>query len=100
MMVNALEDVMRSVYTELRRGHAEFCACQRCGDDVLTLALNQAKPRYVVGDPLGAAVTRVALSQDQVRAELAVIVFAAMRRVAANPNHGARASTPTGGTTP
>ena len=50
----------------------------------LTMAMNQAHPRYVVGDPLGAAVTRVALDRRQLRAELSVIVLDAMRRVAAD----------------
>ena len=53
----------------------------------MTLVLNQARPRYVVGDPLGAAVTRVALERRQQRAELSVIVLDAMRRVAQTPHH-------------
>jgi competence protein ComFB len=87
MMLNAIEEVISSVYADLLKTHAEFCSCERCRDDVQTMALNQAKPRYVVGDPLGAAVTRVALSQDQIRAEIAVIVFEAMRKVSQIPRH-------------
>ena len=86
-MVNALEETIRTVHASLLKSHAEFCSCERCQDDVITLALNQTKPRYVVGDPLGAAVTRVSLSQDAARAEIAVIVFDAMRRIAQSPRH-------------
>lgn len=87
MMVNALEETVRTVYASLLKAQPEFCSCERCQDDVITLALNHVKPRYVVGDPLGAAVTRVSLSQDAARAEIAVIVFDAMRRVAESPRH-------------
>lgn len=87
-MKNALEDLVRSTYESLLARHPEYCTCEKCRDDVLALALNQSRPRYTVGDPLGAALTRVALEQDQTRAEVAVVVFDAMRRVAANPRHG------------
>ena len=86
-MINALEEVIREVYGSLRESHPDFCACERCQDDVLTLALNQTRPRYVQSDGLGAAVTRVQLSTDAARTEITVIVFDAMRRVASNPRH-------------
>jgi len=86
-VINALEDEVRSTYESLRSSNQEFCGCDRCRDDVVTLALNTAKPKYVVGDPLGAAVTRVSLQWRQLRAELAVIVLDAMRRVARSPHH-------------
>lgn len=86
-MINALEEVIREVYTSLQHTHPEFCTCERCQDDVLTLALNQTRPRYVQSDGLGAAVTRVALATDAARTEITVVVFDAMRRVALNPRH-------------
>jgi len=88
-MTNALEEAIRATYDGLAASHAEFCACQQCKDDVLTLALNHARPRYVTSNTLGAALTRVALSQDAAKAELAVIVFGAMRKVAEDPRHNA-----------
>ena len=90
-MRNALEDAMRSIYAELRRKNPQFCDCAQCQDDVLSLALNHTRPRYVSGNPpLGAVVTGVQLSNDQARAELTVVVFDAMRKVAASPRHSAR----------
>ena len=86
-MINALEEVIRSVYDSLRESNPGFCACERCQDDVLTLALNQTRPRYVQAEGIGAAVTRVALATDAARTEITVIVFDAMRRVDANPRH-------------
>lgn len=88
-MINALEDAVRAAYDSLRPSHPEFCSCDRCRDNVITYALNQARPRYIVGDALGSAITRVTLSGDQAQAELAVIVLDAMRRIARKPHHGA-----------
>ena len=50
--------------------------------------MNKAKPRYSSGSVVGSAVTRVSLTQDQTRAEIAVLVLEAMRRVQRNPRHG------------
>jgi hypothetical protein len=90
-MINALEEAVRAVHRALLRDHVEFCACPRCADDVAMLALNQAKPRYV-DSAIGAAVTRVALSQDGAKAEIAVVVLDAMRRIAAHPRHDEESS--------
>ncbi len=89
-MINALEELVRAVHSELREKYAEGCACQQCQDDVITMAMNHLRPRYIVGEPMGAALTRVSLSQAQARAEIAVVVFDAMRRVGANPRHTPR----------
>lgn len=86
-MKNAIEDSVREIYRSLRGKHAEFCGCTRCEDDVIAFALNHTRPRYVAGPPMGAAVTSVQLAQDQSRAELTVIVFNAMQRVAREPRH-------------
>ncbi len=86
-MLNTLEAAALDAYEELRSSEPTFCGCQRCREDVLALVLNQAHPRYVVGDPLGAAVTRVALTRRQLKVELSVIVLGAIRRVAAAPHH-------------
>jgi competence protein ComFB len=87
-MKNALEGAVRSIHRELRTRQSEYCACAHCEDDVLALALNQVKPRYVSDHTsLGTVVTGVHLSYDQMRAELTVLVFDAMRRVAQSPRH-------------
>ena len=85
-MKNASEAAVRSVYESLRKRYAEYCTCARCQEDVISLALNHTKPRYVT-EPIGEVITGVNLSYDQMRAELTVIVFDAMRKVAANPRH-------------
>ncbi len=96
-MKNALEELVLEVYRQLKERHPEFCACARCHDDVTAQALNKARPRYIGGSPIGAAVTRVSLASDQAKAEIAVLVFDAMRRVQMNPRHGPEDYVPLGG---
>lgn len=86
-MKNALEEIAAEVFDQLRRRNAGFCDCAQCRDDAITHALNKIRPRYISGSPVGSAVTRVALSQWQVRAELSVVMIDAMRRVHQHPRH-------------
>jgi competence protein ComFB len=86
-MKNALEEIVDEVFETLRSHDAELCRCAQCHDDVITHALNNARPRYMSGSLIGSAVTRVALSHGQARAEVAVLLLEAMRLVAANPRH-------------
>lgn len=87
-MQNALEEVVRWTFASLVDSHPGFCRCRQCTDDVLAHAMNHARPRYISSTNLGAAVTRVALSTDQARAEISVLVLDAMKKVAGNPRHG------------
>ena len=88
-MINALEEVVRQMYADLREKQgANACACSQCQDDVVTLVLNHARPRYVTaGRVLGAALTRVHLNEEGARAELTVLILEAMRTVRGNPQH-------------
>jgi competence protein ComFB len=87
-MKNVSENAIRSVYESLLKSQAGFCTCERCREDVVTLALNNTRPRYVSGAPgVGEVVTGVNMSLDRARAELTVVVLDAMRKVSANPRH-------------
>ena len=90
-MQNVLEESVHEVFFRLRELEAGYCHCSKCQDDVITHALNHARPRYISGAGVGSAVTRVALTRDQAQAEVAVLVLEAMRRVQRNPRHGPEA---------
>ncbi len=90
-MINAIEEVVREVYAQVREREAGFCSCTQCQDDVLRHTMNHLRPRYV-GTPVGSAVTRVALTLEQTRAEVAVVLLDAMHRVAKNPMHNENVS--------
>jgi len=85
-MKSPLERVVRDVHAQLTETHEEFCSCEQCADDVVALVMNQTKPRYTTTG-LGWAVEAADLDTDQVRAELSVLVFDAMHRVAEQPRH-------------
>jgi competence protein ComFB len=85
-MRSPLERVVREVHVKLTEAHAEFCSCEQCADDVVALVMNQTKPRYTTTG-LGWAIEAADLDTDQVRAELSVLVFEAMHRVAEEPRH-------------
>jgi competence protein ComFB len=85
-MRSPLERVVREVHAKLAETHPEFCACSQCTDDVAAMVMNQTRPRYTTTG-LGWAVENVDLDSDQSRAELSVLVFDAMRRVAEQPRH-------------
>jgi hypothetical protein len=91
-MKNALEEIADEVFEQLRQRRAGFCDCPQCRDDAITRALNQIRPRYISGSPIGSAVTRVALSLRQARAEMSVVMLEAMAVVSAKPRHSARLS--------
>ena len=86
-MKNALEEIADEVYDQLKKRHAGFCSCAQCRDDAITRALNKIRPRYISGSPVGSAVTRVALSQRQARAEMSVVMLEALKVVHSNPRH-------------
>jgi len=86
-MQNRLESTVLEVYDELLGQYPESCRCELCRADVLAFVLNHARPRYSGGTNTGSALISVDLQKDQTRAEIAVIVIDAMRRVSVNPRH-------------
>ena len=91
-MKTPLERAVREVHMKLAEQHPEFCACEQCSDDVVALVMNQTRPRYTTTG-LGWAVEAADLDTDQARAQLSVLVFDAMHRVAGQPRHGPSEST-------
>lgn len=85
-MKNLLDTAIREIHAELLAQNAEFCACERCRDDVVAYTLNHTRPRYATSSR-GWALENLALSSDQIRAELSVMVLGAMKRVSQDPRH-------------
>lgn len=66
---------------------AGFCFCPRCWADVLSLALNNLPPRYVVSET-GEVITRANMTTDyQIQAKVYTEVMKALLQVGANPHH-------------
>ena len=97
-MKNLLEDAIGSAYESVRMRTPGFCGCQKCHDDVISLALNHTKPRYSTGDPpRGAVLTRLELQSEQAQAQLISVVHDAMQHVIANPRHTPPSGSPRAG---
>ena len=86
-MTNLIEEALEEQHEMLRHKVAGYCGCVQCKDDVVTMALNQIRPRYTSGARKGSVITRAELQGDQAKAEIMVVVLDAMRKVAAAPRH-------------
>jgi Late competence development protein ComFB. len=86
-MKNLLEDTVVGIYDDLVAKTPSVCACDSCREDALAFVLNKTRPRYSGGTDTGMALIALDLQKDQTRAQLAVIVLDAIKRVAANPRH-------------
>ncbi len=83
-MTNLLEAYVAREYERLRPSVDGFCGCAVCRDDVLVYALNRLKPHYVAQRP-GEILTNVYMEGDQQRADAAVVLMEAFKRVKASP---------------
>lgn len=86
-MTNLIEEALDEQHEMLRQKVAGYCGCVQCKDDVVTMALNQIRPRYTSGARKGSVITRAELQGDQAKAEIMVVMLDAMRKVAAAPRH-------------
>lgn len=85
-LTNYMEGVVISYVDEALPQHPEFCGCPRCRLDVIAIALNDVKPKYVVTTK-GLAYARMGELQAQFRADTIVAVTRAMKIVGAHPRH-------------
>lgn len=83
---NFVEDGVASYVDEAIAGDEEFCRCRRCRLDVMALALNELKPKYVV-TPKGYAFARMDELEAQFLADTIIAVRKAMKVVKENPRH-------------
>jgi competence protein ComFB len=85
-LTNYMEGVVTSYVDEVIAGEDDFCDCPRCRLDVIAIALNDVKPKYVVTTK-GLAYARMGELQAQFKADTIVAVTRAMRIVKAHPRH-------------
>jgi len=84
---NFVEEGVASYTDEAIAEDEDFCGCTRCRLDVMALALNELKPKYVV-TPKGYAFARMDQLEAQFLADTIVAVRKAMVVVKENPRHG------------
>ncbi len=85
-LVNFMEDVVSSYVDEVLKTDKTLCGCPRCRLDIIALALNDVKPKYVVTTK-GYAYARMGELQAQFRADTIVAVTKALKVVREHPRH-------------
>jgi competence protein ComFB len=85
-LVNFMEDVVATYVDEVIKNDKSFCGCPRCRLDVIAIALNDVRPKYVVTTK-GYAYARMGELHAQFRADTIVAVTRAVRIVSRNPLH-------------
>ena len=85
-LTNYMEGVVTAYVDEVTAGDPDFCRCPRCRLDVIAIALNDVKQKYVVTTK-GLAYARMGELQAQFKADTIVAVTRAMRIVKAHPRH-------------
>ena len=88
-VTNVTLEVVQREYESLRGGFSKFCGCETCHSDVVVYALNRLTPHYV-STRQGEILTELALTSDQEKAKLDVVLLEGLRKVAAAPRCGAR----------
>jgi len=92
---NQVEHHVLQAYQALQPHFPGFCGCEVCRADVLVYALNRLPARYVASLE-GTVITELNLDQQQMRAQIDVVVMEGLRQVSARRRCGGqgRALTP------
>ena len=85
-LINFIEDVVTYYVDEVTKKDKTFCGCSRCRLDVIAIALNDVKPKYVVTTK-GYAYARMGELQAQFKADTIVAVTKALKTVREHPRH-------------
>jgi len=86
---NVVEDLVRTLYTELLPRVPDAHDCPQCREDVCVYALNRIPPHYVASLK-GEVLSKLDLEVGQSRTDATVVLMEGLRYVAANPRCGRR----------
>ena len=84
---NYMEELAMEILEDILKDKKEFCECERCRLDTITLALNHLPAKYCVTD-IGRAHTKIKAAELQFRADVVREIVEALKTVKANPRHG------------
>lgn len=85
-LMNFMESVVSSYVDEVLEADDTLCGCPRCRLDIIALALNHVKPKYVVTTK-GYAYAHMGELQAQFRTDTIVAVTNALKVIRAHPRH-------------
>jgi len=83
---NYMEDVVLDVYQDFIKQNPQYCACERCQNDTVVIALKKLHGLYAVS-AAGEIFTKVSLEDRQIRADALIVIIEAAEQVARHPKH-------------
>ncbi|MCM3711679.1 late competence development ComFB family protein [Sporosarcina luteola] len=82
---NVMEEVVHNVLQQYENDLRLTCHCERCKDDIMAIALNEIKPRYIVNDKLNPVIRVEHVADRQSATNILSTVVKAARIVSASP---------------
>lgn len=82
---NVMEEVVLGVLQQYENELHLTCNCDRCKNDIMAIALNEIKPRYIVNDKLSPVIRAEHVADRQGATNILSTVVKAARIVSANP---------------
>jgi competence protein ComFB len=83
---NFMEDMVKNVLDELLEGKEDICKCEKCRLDIMAIALNNIKPKYVV-TVKGRVYAKLSELEVQFRADVIRELAKAFNMVKGKPQH-------------
>ena len=83
----AVTEVFEEVLAALRKKDPNICACDRCREDVMAVALNRLPPKYIATDK-GEIFTKVNFDRVGGKAEIIASLIHGFELVGKHPRHG------------
>ncbi|NLW25570.1 MAG: late competence development ComFB family protein [Clostridia bacterium] len=84
--INLTELMVEEVFKGLTMKRKDFCCCDRCRADIMAIALNNLKPRYVVTEK-GQAFAKASFLNCQISTDVLVEINKAIEIVNRYPRH-------------
>ncbi|WP_060205384.1 late competence development ComFB family protein [Sporosarcina koreensis] len=82
---NVMEEVVQAVLQQYEKELHLTCNCDRCKDDIMAIALNEIKPRYIVNSELSPFIRAAHVADRQGATNILSTVVKAARIVSASP---------------
>ncbi|MFS0688529.1 late competence development ComFB family protein [Sporosarcina sp. 179-K 8C2 HS] len=82
---NVMEEVVQGVLQQYEKELHLTCNCVRCKEDIMAIALNEIKPRYIVNSKLSPYIRAEHVADRQGATNILSTVVKAARIVSTNP---------------
>lgn len=86
MLINLMEKEVMHVTDGILKNMDDMCKCEKCKLDILSIALNNLKPHYVVSEK-GEVYSKVNNMNYQFNTDIVAAVTRAIDLVKNNPRH-------------